>query len=62
MSGSQVKSIFTNLMNRGGKMTYTTKEWLEDVKMMYSLFIDHHPTVSVTNFDKFLYIGSCRGL
>ena len=24
--------------------------------MMYSLFIDHHPTVSVTNFDKYLHI------
>ena len=46
MSDSQVKSVFTNAVNRGDSaLMYTSKTWLEDVKKMYHLFNGHHPKV-----------------
>ena len=46
MSDSQVKSVFTNAVNRGdAALMYTSKTWLEEVKKMYHLFNGHHPKV-----------------
>ena len=43
-SDKHVRSLFTNSMNRG-HATYATKAWLEEVKMMYGYFNEHHPEV-----------------
>ena len=56
MSDTQVKSIFTNSINRGNA-TYASKFWLEEVKKMYGLFNAHHPKVKVTKFQVIFLIS-----
>ena len=41
MNDSQAKSVFADLVNRGG-LTYPCNNWLDNVILMYDLFNFHH--------------------
>ena len=41
MSDSQAKSIFIELVSRGG-LSQATPEWLSKVTKMYDVFNEHH--------------------